>query len=141
MNVRDAPIAWRVLFGLALVKVAVHLLSSGLLAYGYMSDELYYLDCAAHLAWGYVDHPPLSIGILWLVRVTLGDSLVAVRLVPVLAGCATIVLMGLMARELGGGRTAQGLAALAALVSPVYLAVAGFYSMNGLEPALWACAA
>ena len=54
-------------------------------------------------AWGYVDHPPLSVGILWLIRATLGDSLMALRLLPALAGCVTVVLVGLMARDLGGG--------------------------------------
>jgi hypothetical protein len=137
---RPAVVAtsWTLLLGLAAVKLGVHVLSSGLLTYGYMTDELYYLDCADHLAWGYVDHPPLSVGILWLVRAMLGDSLLALRLLPALAGCATVVLVGLMARELGGGRTAQGLAALAALISPVYLAIGAFYSMNAFEPALWA---
>lgn len=136
-----APVAWRVLLGLALVKVGVHVLSSGLLSYGYMTDELYYLDCANHLAWGYVDHPPLSIAVLWLVRMTLGDSLLALRLLPALAGSVTVVVTALMARELGGGRIAQGLAALAAVVSPVYLGVGAFYSMNAFEPALWTLAA
>jgi hypothetical protein len=136
-----APVAWPFLLGLALMKLAVHTLSGGMLTYGYMTDELYYLDCADHLAWGYVDHPPLSVAVLWLVRVTLGDSLMALRLLPALAGGATVVLVGLMARELGGGRVAQGLAALATLVSPVYLGVGAFYSMNAFEPALWALAA
>lgn len=133
--------AWRLLVALALVKIGVHLVSAGLFAYGYMSDELYYFDCADRLAWGYVDHPPFSIAVLWLVRTAFGDGLIALRLVPALAGAATVVLAGLMARELGGGRVAQGLAGLAALVSPVYLGVGGFYSMNALEPALWALAA
>jgi len=135
-----SPVAWTLLLGLALIKLGIHLLS-GMLTYGYMTDELYYLDCADHLAWGYVDHPPLSVALLALVRLTIGDSLIALRLVPALAGSATIVLVGLMARELGGGRVAQGLAALAALVAPVYFGIDAFYSMNAFEPALWALAA
>jgi 4-amino-4-deoxy-L-arabinose transferase-like glycosyltransferase len=117
------------------------MISSGPLAYGYMSDELYYLDCADHMAWGYVDHPPLSVALLGLVRGVLGDSLLALRLTPALAGCGTLMLTALLARELGGGRTAQALAALAALVAPVYLALTGFYSMNAFEPLLWTTAA
>jgi hypothetical protein len=135
------PVAWTVLLGLALLKLVIHLLSSGWLAYGYMTDELYYLDCAAHMAWGYVDHPPLSLAVLWVVRATLGDSIVALRLLPAVAGAVMIVLTGLMARELGGGRLAQGLAGLAALIAPVYLALDAFYSMNAFEPLFWALAA
>jgi 4-amino-4-deoxy-L-arabinose transferase-like glycosyltransferase len=136
-----APIPWKILSVLILAELAVYLLSSGPLAYGYMSDELYYFDCADRLAWGYVDHPPLSLVLLHGVRATLGDSLLAIHLLPALAACATVLLVALLARELGGGRTAQGLSGLAALIAPVYLGVAGFYSMNAFEPALWAGAA
>jgi len=133
-------VAWSLLLGLALAKLGIHVLSSTL-TYGYMTDELYYLDCANHLAWGYVDHPPLSVALLAVVRLTIGDSLVALRLVPALAGAVTVALVGLMARELGGGRIAQGLAGLAAVVAPVYLGIDAFYSMNAFEPPLWAFAA
>ena len=136
-----APIPWKILSVLILAELAVYLLSSGPLAYGYMSDELYYFDCADRLAWGYVDHPPLSLVLLHGVRATLGDSLLAIHLLPALAACATVLLVALLARELGGGRTAQALSGLAALIAPVYLGVAGFYSMNAFEPALWAGAA
>jgi hypothetical protein len=136
-----APIAWRILSLLVLAELALYLLSSGPLAYGYMSDELYYFDCADRLAWGYVDHPPFSLLVLRGVRAALGDSLLAIHLLPALAACATVVLVAFIARELGGGRIAQGLAGLAALIAPVYLAVAGFYSMNAFDPALWAGAA
>jgi 4-amino-4-deoxy-L-arabinose transferase-like glycosyltransferase len=139
--VRPAPLPWALLLGLALLRLALYLLSSGPLAYGYMSDEFYYLDCADHLAWGYVDHPPLSIALLALVRAALGDSLLALRLLPALGHCATLILVAALARELGGGRSAQGLSAVAALAAPVYLAVGGFYSMNAFEPLLWTVAA
>jgi 4-amino-4-deoxy-L-arabinose transferase-like glycosyltransferase len=135
------PLALPVLVTLALAQLGVYGLSSGPLAYGHMSDELYYLDCAQHLAWGYVDHPPLSVAVLAVVRGTLGESLFALHLIPAVMACATVVLVGLLARELGGGRTAQGLAALATFAAPVYQGVAGFYSMNAFEPAIWCGAA
>ncbi|TMA33286.1 MAG: glycosyltransferase family 39 protein [Deltaproteobacteria bacterium] len=86
------------------------------------------------------DHPPLSIAILGGVRALLGDSLFAIRVVPALLGGTTVVLTGLMAREMGGGRAAQGLAGLAALTNLVHLALDSFYSMNAIEIALWAVA-
>jgi 4-amino-4-deoxy-L-arabinose transferase-like glycosyltransferase len=136
-----AAVPWRFLTALWTARLGVYLLASGPLAYGYLSDEFYYLECARRLAWGYVDHPPLSIALLRLVRATLGDSLLALRLLPTLAHCGAVALVALLARELGGGRAAQRLAALAALVSPLYLGVTDFYSMNAFEPALWAAAA
>jgi 4-amino-4-deoxy-L-arabinose transferase-like glycosyltransferase len=106
-----------------------------------MSDELYYVACAKRLAWGFVDHPPLSLAVLAAQRALLGDSLLALRFTPALMACATAVLCALLARELGGRRTAQTLAALAAAVCPVYLGVSGFYSMNAIDPVVWAGAA
>jgi hypothetical protein len=132
-----APIAWDILAALVAAKVLVHALSNGPLAWGYMTDELYFLDSAARpLQWGYVDHPPLSIAVLALLRPLTGDAIFAVRVLPALLGAATIVLCGLIARELGGGRLAQGLAALAGLATPVVLAMSSYYSMNAFDEAL-----
>jgi 4-amino-4-deoxy-L-arabinose transferase-like glycosyltransferase len=131
--------AWRVLLLLAAAKLVLHFVA--IEQYGYFRDELYYLASTEHLDWGYVDHPPLSIALLALVRALIGDSLPALRLLPALAGTATVILFGLLARQLGGGRFAQGLAALAALLSPVFLALNHYYSMNALDLLLWTVAA
>jgi len=101
--------------------------------YGIFRDELYYLACAAHPDWGYVDHPPLSIWLLWLQTALFGDSLLALRLLPAIAGAGAVLVAGLLARELGGGRRAQRLAAAAAFCSPYLLATSHFYSMNVFE--------
>jgi hypothetical protein len=109
--------------------------------YGYFRDEFYYLACADHLAWGYVDQPPLSILLLKISRAVLGDSVMAIRLLPALAGAAAIFLTGWMARAIGGGRFAQALAMIAVLVTPIHLGLTGFYSMNALDVLLWTGAA
>ncbi len=124
-----------VLLCLAAFKLLVQLYSG--LQYGYFRDELYYLACSRHLAWGYVDQPPLIALIAWLVRSTIGESLIAIRLLPALAGAAEVVLTALIARELGGKKIAQGLAALAALTAGGILAMDSFFSMNAFEPLFW----
>ena len=140
MDDRPAPpLAAGTLAAVAAAMLALQLAVHG--EYGWFRDELYYLASTEHLGWGYVDHPPLSIALLGLVRAVLGDSLLAVRLVPALAGAATAVLAGVLARQLGGGRFAQGLAALCALASPVFLALSHYYSMNALDLVIWAAAA
>ncbi|HEX4952812.1 MAG TPA: glycosyltransferase family 39 protein [Thermoanaerobaculia bacterium] len=120
-------------------KLLLHLATSS--GYGIFRDELYYLACSEQLAAGYVDQPPLSIFVLWLVRHTLGDSLFALRLVPALLGAGTVALVGLLAKELRGGRLAQALAMTAALVAPEYLAFDHFYSMNAFDLFFWAASA
>lgn len=83
--------------------------------YGYFRDELYYIACSKHLAFGYVDAPPLSLAILALNRCILGDSLQAMRFLPWLAGAAVVVPAALMARCMGGGRFARGIARVRSL--------------------------
>src|SRR5262245_9914900 len=104
---------------LALAKLLFHLATSH--GYGIFRDELYYIACSDHLALGYVDHPSLSILLLWLSRHAFGDSLPALRFLPALAGAASVFIAGLIARELGGRRGAQVLAALAVFFAPVFM--------------------
>ena len=68
----------------ALIKTAIHLYTNGFASYGIFRDELYYLACADHPDYGYVDHPPLSVWILLLTKHLIGDSLFAIRLLPAL---------------------------------------------------------
>jgi len=123
------------LLSLALAKLLIQF--AGINHYGFFRDELYYMACGEHLAWGYIDQPPLIALIAWFARHAFGDSLFAVRLLPALAGTAVVFLTGWIARELGGGLFAQFLAALAILFAPAYLAFDSFLSMNAFEPLFW----
>ncbi|HSB76045.1 MAG TPA: glycosyltransferase family 39 protein [Terriglobales bacterium] len=119
--------------------LVLHLLTAS--RYGYFGDEMYHLACGEHLAWGYVDQPPLIALVAWLVRHTLGASLLAIRFLPAVAGAATVWLTGALARQLGGGRFAQFLAALCVACASVYLVLNYLFTMNAWEPLLWtACA-
>ena len=132
-------VAWFAIAAIALAKLALNMAFSG--RYGYFRDELYYIACSDHLAWGYVDQPPFCALLLAATRAVLGDALWAIRLPAALAGSGVVILAGLMARKLGGGRFAQILAALAAALSPVVLGNAGrYYSMNALDLLFWAAA-
>src|SRR6266446_3462426 len=117
------------------VALLVHLLTNG--RYGYFRDELYYIACARHLDFGYVDQPPLSILLLRLSQMLFGDSLFSIRLLPALAGSATVAFTGAIACELGGRGWAVALACAASLYALFNLAVGNFFSMNAFEPLLW----
>jgi len=119
----------------ALVRIVLYFFAGP--NYGYFRDELYFLACGEHPAWGYVDQPPLIGWIAWLLEHTVGTSLWMLRLLPALAGVATIVLAGGLARDLGGRRWAMFLASLAALMAPVLLAMSHLFTMNAFDPLLW----
>ena len=125
----------------AAAKLLFHLTVNLFAGYEIFRDELYYLACADHLAWGYVDQPPLSIFLLAAVRAVLGESLFALRLVPALAGAGVVLLTGLLARELGGERLAVALSATGAMVSGANLAFSSIWSMNVFDLLLIALAA
>ena len=125
-----------IVFYIALAKLAIHLYAARF--YGYFGDELYFMACSRHLAWGYVDQPPLIAVILRIERLLFGDSLQSIRLFAALGGACTVLLAGWIARELGGKRFAQALAALAVLVAGVCLAMNHYISMNAFEPLAWA---
>jgi hypothetical protein len=115
--------------------LALHLAAANV--YGLFIDELYFLACGERLAWGYVDMPPLTAVQAWLARGLFGDSMVAIRLFPALAGAGLVLLAGALVRELGGRRFAQGLAALAVATAPGDLLASSYLSMNSIEPLLW----
>ena len=133
----DRP-ATGLLVTLAGVSFVAHMLVAG--NYGYFRDELYYLADGRHLQLGYVDQPLLMGWLAALVRVTAGDSLVAIHVIPALACALIIVVTGLMARELGGGRVAQFVAGVAALFSLDFMATGSIFSMDVLDQLWWALA-
>ena len=124
-----------IVVGIALAKLVLHCVFNN--RYGYFRDEFDYLACGDHLAWGYVDQPPLLPFLVRVSRVVLGDSLRSIRFLPALATSAVVVLTALIARELGGRRFALVLSAVAVLIAPVYLSGGSLLTTNCLEPLLW----
>ncbi|HEX3154707.1 MAG TPA: glycosyltransferase family 39 protein, partial [Candidatus Angelobacter sp.] len=120
---------------IAAAKLLLHL--SMVARYGIFRDEMYYLACSRQMAWGYVDHPPFTVWIAWFSRVVLGDSPLGVRLIPILAGVAVVWFAGALAREMGGGRFAQGMAALAVFIVPIYLIAHSWLTDNVFEQLIW----
>jgi hypothetical protein len=119
----------------ALLALGLHILA--IQNYGYFRDELYYIACSDHLAFGYVDQPPLAMALLKIIRTLLGDSLLALRIVPALASAAFILLTALLARELGGNKPAVILAAAAAFAPIGNFFAFHYYSMNFWDLLFW----
>src|SRR5580704_5011913 len=108
------------LAGIAVMVAVIHLLTNN--RYGFHRDELQFLSDARHLDWGFVAYPPLTPFVERIGLEIFGVSLVGLRLFSVIAQALAIVMTGLMARELGGGRLAQVTAALMVATSglPVF---------------------
>jgi hypothetical protein len=126
---------WPWVYFIALIYFALHMVTAT--RYGYFRDALYYLACAEHLAFGYVDLPPLFPLVAWIARHTLGTSLLALIFWPALGGAARIVLVAAFARELGAKRFGVALAAALAATPAVWWVIDHQFAMNAFEPLFW----
>ena len=130
----EAPALW-----LGAACFLVHLVANA--HYDVFRDELYFIVCGLHPAFGYVDQPPLIPLIAAASYKLFGTALTPLRLVPALAMSATVALTADLARRLGGGRFAQMLAGLCALLAGALLANGVLLSPHCLQPLIWlACA-
>jgi len=120
-------------------RLALHLLTNG--QYGFHRDELAVLDDAGRLAWGYVAYPPVTPFIGRLALELFGPSLVGLRFFSALAQSIAMVLAGLIARELGGSRWAQAVAAVAAAVAPMSLIMASMFQYVAFDYLWWVAVA
>ncbi len=136
-------IAWRqiifsdvgILALLALVKLLLHTITND--QYEFHRDELATLDYARTLDWGYVDFPPFSPFVARIALELFGPSIVGVRLFVALAQSIAMLLAGLIARELGGSRWAQIVAALAVAGAPSSLVLSTFFGYVSFDYLWW----
>jgi hypothetical protein len=108
-----------ILIGIAVSIALIHILTNN--RYGFHRDELQVLSDARHLDWGFVPYPPLTPFVERMGLSLFGLSLVGLRFFSVIAQAMLVVVAGLMARELGGGRLAQVTTALAVALSTLAL--------------------
>jgi 4-amino-4-deoxy-L-arabinose transferase-like glycosyltransferase len=106
------------LLGLALFLI--HMFTNH--QYGFHQDEMVVVDNAHNLDWGYVEYPPITPFLTGISLNIFGLSLVSARMFAALAQSIVMVIAGLMARELGGKRQTQILAAIAVAIAPIALA-------------------
>ncbi len=137
---RREPFPATLALGVALVFAALLWLTAFHGGYGYFIDELYYIACARHLAFGYVDHPPLAPALLALSRTILGDGLPALRLLPALCGGATTWLTMRIAWRLGASPPYQALAALCVMRAVMFYGLFSIFTTNCFEILFWTCA-
>src|SRR5688500_5336400 len=121
------PLAAGPVLAIAGVKLAAHLATIATTPYGLHRDSFLYTAMGRHLRFWAMDFPPAIAVLAEVARALFGDTLFAVLIFPALFGTALVVVAALIARELGGGRYAQTLAALAVLVSPLFLRASSLF--------------
>jgi 4-amino-4-deoxy-L-arabinose transferase-like glycosyltransferase len=126
-----ARIVWLIAAAVAGVLVGS---SSG---YGYHRDELYFLAAGKHLAWSYADQGPLTPLIARAISEIAPNSLTVLRVPAALAAAVTVLLTGMLAREFGGGRRAQALAAASAAVASIVLVTGHGLSTSTFDLLAW----
>jgi hypothetical protein len=118
------------------IYAAIELITGG--NYNIFRDEYYYIDCANHISFGYVDHPPLSILILAAWKFIFSSSLLSIRVLPALCGASLIFITAKITEALGGNKSAQIFSAIAVSAPLTYFVIFGFYSMNAFDIVFWA---
>ena len=132
-----ARLAIGLLLGFVLVKLLAHFLATLVTPYEIHRDEFLYLGMGKHLQFWGMDFPPAIAVLARLSRGLFGDTLFGVRFFPALGGTAILALTGLLARELGGGRFAQGLAMSALLLCALFLRPAALFQPVVFDQLLW----
>ena len=130
------PFASRVVLGIGALVLALHLVTNLVTPYGIHRDEFLYFAMGRHLRLWHMDFPPFIAIASEVQRFVFGDSLVALRLIPAVTSTLIVVLAALLARELGGGKFAQGFAGLAVL-GAVFFQRAGNLFQPVILDALW----
>lgn len=125
------------ILSISIINLLIYLLTTTFTSYGMFRDEFYYLACANRLDFGYVDHPPFSIWVLALWKSLFGDSMFVIRIVPAIISSIILLMIGLLTIRLGGNKVAVIISTVAFMLSPIFLGMNTFYSMNVFDFFFW----
>ncbi len=134
------PFASRAIAALSAITFALHVIVNRLSPYGFQRDEFLYMAMGRHLQLWRMDFPPFIAIVSQVERFLLGDSIVAIRFFPALAAGLMVMMAALIARELGGGRFAQILAAVAVAASPLFLRAGDLFQPVVFDQLWWTLA-
>ncbi len=104
--------------------------------YDFFINELYFVVCGRHPAFGYADQPPL-VPLLSALTQLGGTHVWLLRLPAVLAAVALVPFTVAFAQLLGATGRGAWLAAVAAAASPMLTAITATLTTSTLEPLAW----
>ena len=129
------PFAAGLVLSVAVFEVLLQLAFAN--RYGYHRDELYFRAAGRHLAPGYDDQGVLTPLVGWLSEAVFGESPRGLRVISALVVGGVVVLVALLARELGAGSVGQLIAALGTASAGFVLAVGHLLSTSTFDLAVW----
>ena len=129
------PFAWAVVLPVAFLELGVQLAFAN--GYGYHRDELYFRTAGRHPAFGYDDQPPLTPLVGRVSEALFGETPRGLRVLSAVAVAVVIVLVALLARELGAGRRGQLVAAASTAASVFVVVVGHLLSTSTFDLLLW----
>ncbi len=135
MGRQHPRVAWSLVLPVAVAEVL--LLAATADRYGYHRDELYFRVAARHPAWGYDDQPALTPLLGRFSEWAFGGDPRGLRMLSAVAIGLVVVLVALIARELGAGRAGQMVAALATAASGAAMAVGHLLSTTTFDVLFW----
>ena len=131
------PFAGATVFPVVAVHLALHFYTIAVTHFGAHRDEFLYFSMGQHLRIWRMDFPPLIAILANVSRALFDHRLAAMRIFPAVEGAFLVVLAALIARELGGGRLAQGLAALCVLAGPMFQRTTTLFQPVVLDEVWW----
>jgi hypothetical protein len=135
-----AAVALWIIVAAVALKLALHLTTAVITPYEVHRDEFLYLAMGEHLRFWGMDFPPAIAILAQLMRHTVGVGVAALRMVPALFSTALVIFSALAARELGGGRYAQGLAALTVIASVAFMRSGALFQPVVFDQLAWTVA-
>ncbi|WP_344989745.1 ArnT family glycosyltransferase [Tsukamurella soli] len=129
------PMAWREVGAVVLIAAIVTVFTA--CRYHLFGDELYFVAAGRHPAWSYADQGPMIPLLARLGDVMPGHTLLGFRFVGVILTVAAVLIAALTARELGGGRAAQVLTAVACATSPILVQWGALLCTNCVDTPIW----
>jgi hypothetical protein len=111
--------AWGLITAFVIIKLLIHFLTNT--NYEVHRDGLLYIELGKHLSWGYQSVPPSIAVFADISRFLFGNTVFGIRFFPAIIGAFSLIIIGIMVKEMGGNRIAQFIALLAFLTSPAYL--------------------
>ncbi len=126
---------WWIVAAFMALKLIVHFSTSTI--YELHRDAFMYIDLGNHLAWGYNSVPPSIAVFANLSRFLMGDNTFAIRFFPAITGVLSLLLIGIMVREAGGGNRAQFFALLTFLLAPVFLRCNSLFQPVSFDQFYW----